>query len=64
MKTPTLREYINSVGIKAFCEKFGVTERAATAYRYEQRRPQPTLALRIVADSPVTWEGIYLPNKG
>lgn len=58
----TLPEYIRSIGVEAFANKFKrykVTERAATAYMYGARRPRPKLAEHIVRESPVTWAGIY-----
>jgi len=60
MKLP---EYIESIGVKRFAEKFGVTERAALAYKQGTRRPRPKVAQRIVKGSAVTWEGIYAPAK-
>ena len=57
-----LPEYIRSIGIRAFCERFDITERAAIAYRHRARRPRPEVAQRIVEGSPVTWEGIYAPK--
>lgn len=56
-----LAEYIRQIGTKEFAEKFGVTERAAIAYRQRARTPRKELAQQIVANSPVTWEGIYAP---
>lgn len=54
-----LQEYIKKVGPKTFAEKFGVTERAAISWQYGARRPRAEIAQKIVAGSPVTWEGIY-----
>lgn len=54
-----LPDYIRQIGVKAFAEKFGVSERAALAYQYRTRRPRGAVAERIVANSTVTWEGIY-----
>lgn len=54
-----LPEYIQSIGVKAFAKKFGVTERAALAWQYRARLPRAETAQRIVANSPVSWEGIY-----
>ncbi len=54
-----LPEYIQSIGIKAFAKKFGVSERAALAWQYRTRLPRAETAQRIVAGSPVSWEGIY-----
>ena len=56
-------EYIRSVGVENFAKRFGVTERAATAYLYGARRPRPKLAERIVKESPVTWPGIYASTR-
>lgn len=58
-----LARYIELIGVRDFARKFGVTERAALAYRQLDRRPRPAKAREIVADSPVTWEGIYKPEK-
>lgn len=61
----TLPEYIRSIGVPAFVEQFKrykVTERAATAYMYGQRRPRPELAEQIVRKTPVTWPGIYISS--
>lgn len=60
MKLP---EYIRQVGIKAFADRFGITERAAVAYQQRARRPRPELSQRIVDETPVTWEGIYAPER-
>jgi len=54
-----LADYIKQVGPKTFAEKFGVTERAAISWQYGARRPRGSVARKIVAASPVTWEGIY-----
>lgn len=56
MKLP---DYIREVGAKQFASRFGVTERAALAWQYGARRPRNKIAQKIVANSPVTWEGIY-----
>jgi transcriptional regulator with XRE-family HTH domain len=58
-----LKEYIESIGVKEFADKFGVTERAALAYKQGTRRPRPEVAQRIVKGSAVTWEGIYKPDR-
>ena len=58
-----LPEYIRLLGVRDFARKFGITERSALAYRERERRPRPKVAQRIVDDSPVTWEGIYAPEK-
>lgn len=54
-----LPDYIKQIGAKTFAAKFGVTERAALAWQYRARMPRPETAEKIVANSPVTWEGIY-----
>lgn len=54
-----LSDYIAEIGEKEFARRFDVTERAAASYRYGARRPRGDLAARIVANSPVTLEGIY-----
>lgn len=54
-----LTNYIEKVGDKAFAERFGITPRAAMSYRLGDRTPRPKLATRIVAETPVTWAGIY-----
>lgn len=58
-----LPEYIREVGAKDFATRFGVTERAALAWQYGTRRPRAAIAEKIVANSPVTWEGIYASRK-
>ena len=62
----TLRDYIKSLGdgngeqgATRFAEIYNIERRRAVSYLYQQRFPKPGLARRIVADSPVTWEGIY-----
>jgi transcriptional regulator with XRE-family HTH domain len=55
----TLSDYIRSVGVREFAERFGVTERAALSWLYRQRMPRAAIARRIVKASPVTWSGIY-----
>jgi len=54
-----LRDYIREVGAKQFASEIGVTERAALAWQYGARRPRNKIAQKIVAKTPVTWEGIY-----
>jgi hypothetical protein len=54
-----LPEYIEEIGVEAFAAKFGVTERAAVAWKYRARRPRREVAQKIVANSPVSWDGIY-----
>jgi hypothetical protein len=54
-----LPEYIQKVGDAEFARRFGIKERTALAYRCRQRRPRPDLAVKIIAETPVTWAGIY-----
>jgi len=54
-----LSEYIREQGAKQFAKRFGVTERAALAWQYKTRRPRAEVAQKIVANTPVTFEGIY-----
>lgn len=54
-----LSEYIRKHGAKKFAERFGVTERAALSWQYKTRRPRAEVAQKIVASTPVTFEGIY-----
>lgn len=54
-----LRDYIRELGAKEFASKFGVTERAAISWQYGARMPRAKVAQKIVANSPVTWAGIY-----
>lgn len=54
-----LSEYIRKQGAKTFAKQFGVTERAALAWQYKTRRPRAEVAQKIVAKTPVTYEGIY-----
>ena len=56
-----LSEYIKKQGAKKFAERFGVTERAAKAWQYRTRKPRTEVAQKIVAETPVTYEGIYGP---
>jgi hypothetical protein len=59
-----LPDYIKQVGDKTFADRFGVSERAAMSYRLQDRVPRSKLAKKIVAETPVTWEGIYAaPEK-
>jgi len=58
-----LGAYISQIGVKAFAQKFSITERAAVSYKQGVRKPRPAVAARIIKDSPVTWEGIYKPQK-
>jgi hypothetical protein len=55
----TLSEYIREIGVSDFAKRFGVSERAATAYLYGARTPRPKLAKSIVEKTPVDWEGVY-----
>lgn len=54
-----LSDYIVQIGDEEFARKFGVTPRAASAYRLGERRPRFPIAQRIVKGSPVTWAGIH-----
>ena len=56
-----LSDYIRKQGAKNFAAKFGVTERAALAWQYRTRMPRAEIAQKIVANTPVTYEGIYGP---
>jgi hypothetical protein len=47
------------MGDVKFSELYGVSRRAACAYRLRTRLPRADLAGRLVAETPVTWEGIY-----
>lgn len=58
-----LSDFIRSIGVGEFARRFGVSERAATSWLYGQRLPRAAVAKRIVADSPVTWDGIYAPTR-
>ena len=55
----TLSDYIRQVGDEAFAKQFDLKPRTAIAYRLRDRRPRRELAQRIIADTPVTWDGIY-----
>ena len=59
----TLRQYIRQMGIEAFCAKYGVRFHTANSWAYGNRRPNLATARRIVANSPVTYDGIYFPNE-
>ncbi len=54
-----LQDYIRQIGAKEFAQRFGISERAALSWQYGARKPRGTIARRIVAGSPVTWDGIY-----
>jgi transcriptional regulator with XRE-family HTH domain len=54
-----LSQYIKLVGDAEFGKKFGVTRRAAMSWRLGDRLPKPETAQKIVAKTPVTWDGIY-----
>jgi len=54
-----LSEYIRKQGAEKFAQRFGVTKRAALAWQYRTRTPRRELAQKIVAETPVTFEGIY-----
>lgn len=54
-----LSDYIKAVGDAEFGKKFGVTRRAAMSWRLGDRLPRPDTAQKIVAKTPVTWDGIY-----
>jgi hypothetical protein len=59
MAAMNLPQYISKVGEEAFAAKFDISVRAANSYRLEQRLPRPKLAARIIAETPVSWGGIY-----
>ena len=56
-----LRSFIKALGgPKAFSKRYPwISYRAAVNYAYGIRWPKPEVARRIVAETPVTWEGIY-----
>jgi hypothetical protein len=54
-----LPDYIKRIGDAEFAAKFGVSTRTAMSYRLKERTPRPKLANRIIAETPVTWRGIY-----
>ena len=53
-----LSEYIRELGPAKFAKLYGVSQRAAQSWLYQQRTPKIDLAKRIVDSSPVTWDGI------
>ena len=55
----TLPEYIASMGDEKAARLFGVEKRTVMSWRLRDRTPRPVQAERIVANSPVTLEGIY-----
>lgn len=57
-----LRDYIASIGTRAFSEKFNFEIRTVESWRSGRRIPNRAAAARIVDNSPVTWEGIYRPG--
>lgn len=54
-----LTDYIRETGVAEFAARFDITKRAATSYLQLRRLPKAALARRLVAETPVTWEGIY-----
>ena len=59
----TLSQYIREVGVPTFAKQFRITVRAAESYMYGTRRPRPELAQKIVAKTPVGWDGVYANAK-
>jgi hypothetical protein len=55
----TLPKFIEQMTDRKFAEMFGISQRAACAYRLGKRIPRPALAAKIVKRTPVTWAGIY-----
>jgi hypothetical protein len=54
-----ITDYIKQVGVDEFAKRFGVTRRAAYAWKLKDRRPRRETAQEIVEKTPVTWDGIY-----
>jgi hypothetical protein len=54
-----LSKFIEEMTDKRFAEMFGISQRAACAYRLGKRLPRPALAAKIVKRTPVDWAGIY-----
>jgi transcriptional regulator with XRE-family HTH domain len=54
-----LADYIKKVGAEEFAKRFGVKPRTAYSYQLGDRLPRAETAQKIVAETPVTWEGIY-----
>lgn len=59
-----LTDYIQQVGDEKFARRFGWKTRKVMSWRLGDRRPRPEEAQIIVAKTPVTYEGIYGPQKG
>jgi hypothetical protein len=58
-----LSKYIDKVGDAAFAQQFGIRPRTAMSYRLKERQPRPKLANKIIAETPVTWRGIYAAEE-
>lgn len=58
-----LNEYIEQVGDEAFARQFRIKLRTVKSWRLGDRRPRAEQARRIVAKTPVTYEGIYGPMQ-
>ncbi len=56
-------EYIELVGEEKAAKLWDVEVRTVRSWRYGERTPRPIQAQKIVATSPVTYEGIYGPQQ-
>lgn len=56
-----LKSYIKAVGgpMKFSQKHKWISYRSAISYSCGARTPRPKVAKRLIAESPVTWEGIY-----
>ena len=59
LQSMTLSEYIAVMGARKFAALIGITLRATHGYQFGDRTPRREVAQRIVALTPVTWEGIF-----
>lgn len=54
-----LSDHINAVGIAEFARSFGVPYHTAYDWAQGRKTPRPEYVNRLVAETPVTYAGIY-----
>ena len=55
----SLSEYIQKVGPQVAADRWGMKVRTVESWKRHERYPRPEQARVIVANSPVTMDGIY-----
>ncbi len=63
MDSPTLSEYIKTIGDEKAAQIFGVELRTAKSWRLGERTPRTSKISVILKKTPVTYDGIVKSRK-